>query len=334
MRPRSLLRVSAKCGPGDLCTPAHGAGRSPRELVSGASIAGGASAVSTATGGDVLDAVAGRLGIPQVNLGKGYIGSLRTQNQATENRCVATSVATGIYLRALSLSPPKVLEAIRPASKAPSVCHLYHAQRRRECLETRRCNCGDVCGGLCNAECGSLLSVVVGVCREGVALESAWPVSKARDTGKVKEANDEEYLKRKAHYRLTRVEFLNLGLKAETVAYNVERMIKEGIPVVCNMYLYPNQEVWNKTQRKVKRGKTVYDEVHTMPQGKGVALPLGHCVLIVGFREGKVRIRNSFGEDWGWHGDFSLPYALLRKDHIHGLMGIEGVVVENTPFLW
>lgn len=332
MRPRSsLLRLAPKCEGGSCAlAPRAGGGRPAQEYVSGA-------AASVSTSGDVLDAASVRLGTPQVNVGAGYVGALKSQNQQTENRCVATAVCTAIYLRALLMAPKPTLEALRPEGNMPSVAHAYHAQRRRECMTTHRCDCGDVCGGLCNAKCGSLLSVVVGVCKEGICLERHWPVSASRDVSKVRAANTDDFLERKPHFRLTRAEFVDLSLKREALVYNVERMVREGVPVVTNLFLYPNQDAWCKTQRMrpADRAATVYSSVHAFPAGKGARLALGHCVIIVGFDPvaRMFRVRNSFGDDWGWHGDFALPYALLNKDQVHGLMGVEEVVLDNIARL-
>lgn len=325
-----VMRVSARVRPTGGAGAGAGAddGEFAGEIVSGAAEA---AVTPLGPGGEIFEAVAARLGTPMTNVGKGYVGALKSQNQQTENRCVATAVCTAMRLRAFMMADAKTLEVLRPPDNAPSVAHAYYAQRRMECMATARCDCGPVCGGLCDAKCGSLLSVVVAVAKQGIVLERTWPVSASRSTAHIEASIAEGYLSDKAHYRLTRKEMVDLGLKASAIAAKVTYLLDSGIPVVCNLFLYPNQEAWSKTQRKVVLAKSVYDSVHTLPRGEGMRLPMGHCVLIVGYDAAKrrYRLRNSFGESWGWNGDFAMKFEDLTERHAHGLMAVLEVALEN-----
>ncbi|MGZ5078623.1 MAG: C1 family peptidase [Usitatibacter sp.] len=81
--------------------------------------------------------------------------------------------------------------------------------------------------------------------------------------------------------------------------------LAEGYPVIVGISVYDSFE----SDAVAKTG------VVPMPK-KGESLLGGHAVLIVGYDDATQRyiVRNSWGESWGMHGYFTLPYAYPVSD--------------------
>jgi C1A family cysteine protease len=83
--------------------------------------------------------------------------------------------------------------------------------------------------------------------------------------------------------------------------------LAEGFPFIFGFTVYESFE----SQEVARTG------VVSMPKRNECALG-GHAVLAVGYDDGKQTfiIRNSWGEDWGQKGYFTMPYKYLRDRNL------------------
>lgn len=313
------LRIQAARGHTRRARPLPTQRSSFMELVSGSSF-------QPAERADLLDTAAQKLGRARGNLRAGYTGPLTPHDQGAEERCVAASMCTGLLLRAIcTAGNASTLQFLNQTGNTPSIAHAYHAQRVEECEVNRRCDCGPMCGGLCDPRCGTVLSVMVSTCKKGIVPASVWPSAAARDTNMPAVANRPDFLTTHPLYRLNKAEFIPIEeLSTPAVLNSVRSMVHNAVPVLLNMYVYTNHTEFYRAQHDVEPNDSVYADAHTMPLGTGLPGTTGHCMLIVGYDDSvqKLRVRNSFGPNWGCHGDFALPYAAMSPRYVHALVGI------------
>lgn len=280
---------------------------------------------------DVLHTVCTKLGLERT-----IQIPVAAHNQEGHDRCVAASVCLGMYLRvAVQAQNRATCTLLRQPAHLPSVVYAYQTQCRQECIGTGRCDCGSLCGGVCDPRCGSIISVMLQVCRRGVPLEKEWPLSAALRPEYAEAAQSGRFFRGKPYFRLSRYRVLRVRDDACT-GRRVVRLLKAHIPCVLNMFVYPNQETFMHLQNQPDvRGESVFSSLHTMPNGTGCRSEMGHCVLAVGVdpTEAYVRVRNSFGPSWGFDGDFAVPVGFLTRRHVHAVVALEEVSAHGFPLL-
>ena len=284
---------------------------------------------------EVLDDAAHALGIPRVNTKAGFVAPLSPLDNEREHRCVAAAMVMASTLRAIMQADDRTRHVLRRSGNGPSVADAYHTQRVKECEETHRCDCGPMCGGLCD-NCGSVAEVMVRVFREGVALERDWPLSESRNETFAKAARDRRaFLKDRPFYRVVNSEWVPLRRDMTPVVASLEDYAMRGIPVVVNLSMFANQDAWMGEQSRCRRGADCYEDCHRMPAPSGTTMPLGHAVLLVGCDEKRRRfhMRNSFGSDWGYHGDFCIAYDDLKREGLQSMIAVLEVSLENVSDL-
>ena len=287
---------------------------------------------------DVVEAVAALLQAPRAMAGAGFVPCLEAHEQGTENRCAAAAITTGMYLRALLLASPGVRVQLQNARHVPSACHAYHVQRRMECEANRRCLCGPVCGGLCN-NCGTVLSVMVEACQAGVVTCGEWPASKFNSLQLVQACKKPEYLETRCYYSLPAdgVVWLKATAGAAALVSRIRDHLADGQPVLITCIHYRSQLPFFERLSGAGQGVSVYDNAFTLPGKKDGERPhgLGHAMLIVGLDEKlqRLRVRNSRGPKWGFHGDFNMPTRMLTPVYVSSLLAVRDVQLHNLEHL-
>jgi len=111
-------------------------------------------------------------------------------------------------------------------------------------------------------------------------------------------------------------------------------------PIICNLYIRKSQTQFLdrgpeiNTQdpffitHNMKDG--VYNDIYSFPESKSSETRenIGHCVTIVGYGtvsgsgSRRFQVRNSFGESWGYKGDFNLLESHITPQTVHILLAI------------
>ena len=306
---------------------------------------------------ELLEELASRLHIPPANFEGGFTMPLAARHQGRQNRCVASAFATAVSIRALFQANGRgPLFALRSAELRPSVAHAYHAQRVLECQarDNPRCDCGPVCGGECE-DCGSIPRFMCEAFAQGIVMERQWPVRYAckahkrmivdTETRNAHNARVTElvegsqtpssFVGSMPHYRLKHFEFLPLGRGVAAMAFRIQGHMAFGSPVVACLLQYQNQLDFfarmKEIQGSLPTDATVYDAAFTLPPPTGTPLSMAHAVTIVGMNPAlkKLRLRNSRGEHWGFHGDFSMETSQLGRHQVVALIAVLEVELRN-----
>lgn len=95
---------------------------------------------------------------------------------------------------------------------------------------------------------------------------------------------------------------------------NFKRCLSVGYPIVLGFAITKEMKKWQDNQQLIQKSEYV------LPSTKKNDINGYHCVLLVGyddeFRGGIFIARNSWGENWGYHGHFFFPYSLINDDNI------------------
>ena len=166
----------------------------------------------------------------------------------------------------------------------PSRLFIYYNEREIE--------------GTVDQDCGARLrDGIKVVAKRGVCPESLWGYDISKFASKPKTACYQEALK-------------NLALRYESVpqtAQGIEHVLAGGHPVIFGFMVYPSFE----TPQVAATG------IAAMPK-PGEQSVGGHAVLAVGYDKEKKQflVRNSWGEKWGRHGYFYLPYDYMLSSEL------------------
>ncbi len=186
----------------------------------------------------------------------------------------------------------------------------YTLLQQYECRTSGRCKCGPNCDSDICTNCGSMPSVAISVLQE-----NGFPSLCGR------------YI-----YKLTR-EPTPIYINPESLMNAIDT---HG-PIICNMYIRKSQTQFldrgpsdvhslQKGFSAIQEG--VYSDMFSFPDSKNSESRenIGHCVTIIGYKKYpasvKFRVRNSFGSNWGYQGDFNLKDSHITPQTIHILLAI------------
>ena len=286
---------------------------------------------------DVLTAVSRAIGAPMAVAGAAA-PALHAHSQENEKRCVASAMCVAMMLRALHLAKPHVRALLQLKKNHPSITHAYHTQRRMECEANRRCNCGIGCGELCE-DCGSRMTVMLDACKAGIVQEAGWPMAERHNLKYAKAANAPQFLDDKVFFKVAAggMEWIDVGAGPDALGATLADHLGQGHPVVINIMVYPSQAPFFTKQTGIEPGKSPYDARHLLPAPRPAERPepIGHAMLVVGVQPElrRIRIRNSAGPGWGFHGDLCMSYDLLVPKQTMGLLAIKEVTLHNAHLL-
>jgi len=131
--------------------------------------------------------------------------------------------------------------------------------------------------------------------KAGVAIESLWPY----DTTKFTEEPPQPVYDDAAKNLVISYTRLDLNVRA------VKAALSSNFPVICGISVYESFE----SDEVAKTGQV------PMP-GPSESMLGGHCVLIVGYKDGKFKILNSWGPNWGDHGYFWVDEAYIGNENL------------------
>lgn len=255
-------------------------------------------------------------------------GVFRPFDQKRSESCVAASVAYGVMILAV-LSGSCIPES---HMDVPSVNYAYHMMRKMECEQNGQCSCGPGCGDVCNSDCGSLVSIGLDVFEKGVPPSLVWPEDKPDDRKRVKQSKQDTWLGAKYVYVLEKFKPLDIDPSS------VEKAIMDGYPVILNLKVWSAQRpFFNSTissllSNNISQHYTVFDDAFRLPEASGPDPEnYGHCVLVIGVSKNRMSfvIRNSFGQNWGFGGDFSMGYDQISPRQIFNAVVLERAVTKK-----
>lgn len=258
---------------------------------------------------------------------------------------MAASLAYAIALVCLNGSE-RAKQIIYSHRQVPSVNFAYHRMRQLECKTNRKCACGRNCDGVCDKYCGGFVTIGLDVFEIGVPPASFWPEDKPDDRRLVHRLRDHPFLEASYVFRLR--ESRGLPNTADAVL----QALKASQPVVINMKVFYKQKAFFEHSSKAPpfesnsrsppfesshphfaKNLSVYSPAFRLPppDNEGPSHHMGHCVLIIGYSEEAqaFHVRNSFGVEWGYYGDFSFPFAMFNDSQVYQTVAIvEGDVKE------
>jgi len=250
-------------------------------------------------------------------------GVFEAFNQADSESCVAASIGYGLVLVALAQNDPRTLAFVKAHRDVPSINYAYHKMRQLECRRSRQCSCGPFCADTCNADSGSLVSVGLEIFEEGVPPATVWPEDRPDDKRLAKLAEKDPRM------GADHLFYLDTFRPIDTSALDVLEALREGQPVVINLRVWSNQKTFfTHGAPSYVRGygannmaKTVdpYNDAYRLPPASGPTPEnYGHCLLIYGYSldHQAFLVRNSFGPDWGYMGDFSIGFDQVTPSQI------------------
>jgi hypothetical protein len=284
---------------------------------------------------DILEAAAALIRAPRVLSSAGHVSCLSAMDQGNENRCVASALCFAMYLRALLLAPPATRLLLAHADNLPSPCHAYDAQRLLECNDTARCSCGPMCGGVCD-NCGSVVTYMVEACEAGIVTEHSFPSAQANSTKLTLESRGDGYRESRCYYRLepNGAAWLSITAGADKLAARIEHCIGAGQPVVINTIHYASQDAfYRRLDGDREAGVSPYDSKYLMPPKDAGERPstMGHVMLVVGANPAQRRLRvlNSRGAAWGFHGCCCISYDHLAPTYLKSALAVQRVALHN-----
>jgi len=198
---------------------------------------------------DVLDSAARALSLGRHFVSKGYEGPLKPHNQLAEDRCVCASMATAMWLRAVLTARGQATREYLRRNLA-SAGFLYDAQRRLACRETARCDCGPACAEACDPHCGSLLSNVERIARQGTVFATDFPDSSAGDLELILRAQQPSFLQTHPTLRLEIARKRRPDASGAKAQRALTKLLRAKCPCLLNMYVYPNQMKWARGLRR------------------------------------------------------------------------------------
>lgn len=255
--------------------------------------------------------------------------TLHPYSQGDNEACVAASLAYAVALACLA-SSPRARDIIYSHGQVPSVNYAYHRMRQLD----RKCHCGRNREGVCDKFCGGFVTTGIGVFEVGVPPASFWPEDRPDDRALVARLKTQPFLGASYVFRLR--EFRTLS----NTATEVLAALRAGHPVVINLKVFHKQkaffersglnggsggELGGGSGLGIQGGSGVQDTVYAPrfqlppPDNEGPTHHMGHCVLVIGYSDAAqaFRVRNSFGDQWGYHGDFSIPFRLFHEDQVY-----------------
>lgn len=220
-------------------------------------------------------------------------------------------LVTILYGMALIADPTIMTE-----QDLPSICYSYYKSRK---AEKDRCCKGDHC----NYACGSVISLGIKIAEQGVVSRKFWPEEYPDDKRYIKKFKKDPTMGSSELLRLKGYDVLDIDPN------QVINSLDRGFPVVANIRVFDQQYDFFSNVRG--EGTSVYHPVYSLPKAKGDPRELGHCILIIGYskRYQSFRARNSFGSEWGYHGDFNVPFSQLEPWQVYKAISISKANKEN-----
>jgi len=159
--------------------------------------------------------------------------------------------------------------------------------------------------GTTNEDAGAMIrDGIKSVAKQGDCPESIWPYKIAKFTKKPSKSAYTAALKHEAvqYERLVRTG------NADADVYMMKNCIASGFPFVFGFTVYDSFE-----SPEVEKTGTV-----PMPDPNTENELGGHACIVVGYddEQGRFKIRNSWGSEWGDHGYFTLPYEYLLNENL------------------
>ena len=135
--------------------------------------------------------------------------------------------------------------------------------------------------------------------QQGAVPESLWPFEPAN----LFTAPPEQALSQEAKYKITKYERVGSLDGSGVTLDQLKIALAEGDPVVWGIELFTEFE------------SDTVEQTGTVPMpGPGSQCLGGHCTLVMGYDDAKqtLLVLNSWGESWGQHGYFELPYDYVQ----------------------
>jgi C1A family cysteine protease len=145
------------------------------------------------------------------------------------------------------------------------------------------------------------------IATNGVCSEALWPYNEAQFAVKPSPAAYADAAKHKA------LKYYTLNIDQTSV----KQALAQGYPIVVGIIVFPELESAQVAQTGI------------VPMPGPMDRPLGgHAVMIVGYDDTKQHLimRNSWGEQWGDHGYFYLPYTYMTPQLMTDLWVITAVI--------
>jgi C1A family cysteine protease len=155
-----------------------------------------------------------------------------------------------------------------------------------------------------NEDSGAMIrDGIKSVAKQGVCPETMWPYD-------LRPFPPNSHLTKKPSRRCYKEALKHTAVEYQRVPRNLAQMkacLASGYPFILGFTVYETFE-----SEEVARTGTM-----PMPSPNEHVLG-GHAVVAVGYDEmdGRFRVRNSWGADWGLNGYFTMPYAYLLDDNL------------------
>jgi C1A family cysteine protease len=203
-------------------------------------------------------------------------------DQGEIGSCTANAIGGAIEFDQMKQKLPEVF--------IPSRLFVYYNERAME--------------NTINDDSGAMIrDGIKSVAKQGVCPETMWPYDPTPFP-------PNPHLTKKPSPRCYKEALKHTAVEYERVPRNLWQMkgcLASGYPFVLGFTVYDSFE----TDAVVRTGNV------PMPSPSEHVLG-GHAVLAVGYedKQNRFRMRNSWGEDWGINGYFTMPYAYLLDDNL------------------